>query len=343
MRTKKLRVLQLVHKALVPPPAVDDLAPEAFLELKTEWDVKCALEELGHTVLPLGVQDDLAPLRRAIDEWNPHVVFNLLEEFHNRVQFDAHVVSYLELKRVAYTGCNARGLVLARDKALSKKVLHYHRIRVPRFTVYPRGRKSRIVRGRRALRFPVIVKSLIAEGSEGIAQASVVHNEDTMLERIAFVHRAVGTDALAEEYVDGRELYVAVVGNHQLRVLPTWELFLDGLPSDAPRIATRKIKWDVKYQKKHDIDIGPAAELPDEVRRRIPRLAKRIARLLNIDGYVRIDFRLTPDGELYFLEANPNPDIAWGEELAASAEAGGLAYEQLVQKLLNLGRRRARF
>ncbi|MEM9073477.1 MAG: ATP-grasp domain-containing protein [Myxococcota bacterium] len=342
MKKRKLRVLQLVHETLVPPPSIEGMDEAAFLEVKTEWDVKCALEELGHTILPVGVRDELGPLRSAIREWKPHIVFNLLEEFHDRVVLDAHVAGYLELERMPYTGCSARGLVLARDKALSKKVLHYHRIRVPRFAVFPRGRKVRPTRALRALEFPVIVKSLIAEGSEGIAQASVVSNDEALRERVAFVHRTVGTDAVAEQYIDGRELYVGVLGNHQLTVLPTWEIFLDGLPKDAPRIATRKIKWDVKYQKKHNIDIGPARELPEEVVARIPKLARRIVRLLNLDGYVRIDFRLTPSGELYFLEANPNPDIAWGEEFASAAEAGGFKYEPLIQKLLNLGLRRAR-
>lgn len=342
MAKRKLRVLQLVHEALVPPASVEGMKEEDFLDIKTEWDVKCALEALGHEVLTVGLEDELRPLRRAIEQWKPHVVFNLLEEFHGRVTFDAHVVGYLELKRMAYTGCNPRGLVLARDKALSKKVLHYHRIKVPRFAVFPRGRKIRPSKALRSLRYPVIVKSLIAEGSEGIAQASVVWSDAALQERVAFVHRTVGTDAVAEQYIEGRELYVGVIGNHQLQVLPTWELFLEGLPPDAPRIATRKIKWDVKYQKKHNIDIGPAKELPAEVAARIPTLARRIVRLLNLDGYVRIDFRLTPEGQLYFLEANPNPDIAWGEELADAAEAAGIGYDQLLQKLMNLGMRRAK-
>ncbi|HJL27286.1 MAG TPA: ATP-grasp domain-containing protein, partial [Polyangiaceae bacterium LLY-WYZ-15_(1-7)] len=332
----KLRVLQIVHETLVPPPTIEGLPEEEFLEVKTEWDVKTGLEELGHTVMPLGLRDELAPLRRAIDDWEPDVVFNLLEEFHGEVLYDAYVASYLELKRVAYTGCNPRGLILARDKALSKKVLAYHRIPVPRFAVFPRGRK---VRRPKSLAFPVIVKSLVAEGSEGIAQASVVTSDEALAERVAFVHRTVGTDAVAEQFIDGRELYVAVLGNHRLRVLPTWELFLDGLPADAPRIATRKVKWDVGYQKKHGIDIGPARPLPEEVERKLPKLARRICRALNVDGYVRIDFRLTPEGKLYFLEANPNPDVAWGEEFASAAEAAGLDYEALLDRIVKNGLR----
>lgn len=338
---RKLRVLQLVHESLVPPDSLEGLSDAQRREIRTEFAVKEALEKLGHDVKPLGIYEDLTPLRKAIEHWKPHIVFNLLEEFGGQVKFDAHVAGYLELKGVPYTGCNPRGLVLARDKALSKKVLAYHRIRIPHFAVFPRGRKVRANRALRSLAFPVIVKSLVAEGSEGISQASVVNSDDALRERVDFIHRSVRTDAVAEQYIDGRELYVAVIGNHRLKVLPTWELFLDGLPADAPRIATRKVKWSEAYQEKHNILIGPAEPaIETALEAKLQRTARRIVKLLNIDGYVRIDFRLTPEGRLYFLEANPNPDVEPDAEFASSAEAVGLDYGQLIQKLLTLGLRR---
>ncbi len=337
---RKLRVLLLVHESLVPPDSLEGLSAAQKLEIKTEHNVKCALERLGHEVMPLGVYEDLTPLRKAIEEWKPHIVFNLLEEFGGQVKFDAHVAGYLELLGVPYTGCNPRGLVLARDKALSKKVLHYHRIRIPHFAVFPRGRKIRATKALRNLQFPLIVKSLVAEGSEGIAQASVVSTDEALLERVEFVHRTVRTDAVVEQYIEGRELYVAVLGNHRLEVLPTWEIYLEGMPADSARIATRKVKWSEDYRKRHNIKIGPAREVPEMVATKIAQLARRIVKLLNIDGYVRIDFRLTPDGNLYFLEANPNPDIEIDGELAGAAKAAGLDYDALVQKLLKLGLRR---
>jgi len=286
----------------------------------------------------VGLSDELAPLRTAIDEFEPHVVFNLLEEFRGEAIFDAHVVGYLELKHTPYTGCNPRGLLLARDKALSKKVLAYHRIRVPRFRVFPRYRK---IRRPKQLEFPLIVKSLIEEGSYGIAQASVVHNDKALEERVAFIHDKILTDAVVEQYIPGRELYVAVLGNHRLQVLPTWEIFLDHLPEDAARIATRKVKWDLEYQDKYKVRIGRAKDLPEELERRIARLSRRICRRLGTDGCVRIDFRLDEEGQLYFLEANPNPDIAEDEEFASAAEAAGIDYLQLLQKIVSLGIRRA--
>lgn len=335
---KKRRVILLVHKSLVPPDDVKGLSPEELADFKTEHDVLSALRQLGHDVRVVGVSDELAPLRQAIDEFKPHVVFNLLEEFRELAIFDSHVVAYLELKRTPYTGCNPRGLVLARDKALSKKVLAYHRIRVPRFAVFPRYRK---IRRPRHLEFPLIVKSLIEEASYGIAQASVITNDKALEERVAFIHEKILTDAVVEQYIPGREIYAGVFGNHRLKVLPAWELFLNNLPEDAPKIATRKVKWDLKFREKHGIKMGRAKKLSEDLERHIAKTTRRICRRLGIDGYVRVDFRLGDDGELYFIEANPNPDIANGDEFAGAALASGLKYPALIQKVLSLGIRRA--
>ena len=204
--------------------------------------------------------------------------------------------------------------------------------------MFPRYRK---IRRPKQLEFPLIVKSLIEEGSYGIAQASVVHNDKALEERLAFIHEKILTDAVVEQYISGRELYVSVLGNHRLHVLPTWEIFLDQLPDDAPKIATRKVKWDLEYQEKYKVRIGRAKGLSDEMERRIARLSRRICRRLGTDGCVRIDFRLDDSGRLYFLEANPNPDIAEEEEFASAAKAAGIGYLGLLQKIVNLGIRRA--
>lgn len=331
-------MLVLMHEDLIPPADISGLSPSEVLPFATEYDVVTAMQWLGHEAIKLGVHDELAPLRRALKEIKPHVVFNLLEEFHGEAVYDQHMVSYLELQRTAYTGCNPRGLVLGRDKALSKKVLHYHRIRCPKFAVFPLGRR---VRRPARLPFPLIVKSLVEEGSTGISEASVVNNDEKLVERVSFIHRSVGTDAIAEEFIDGREVYAGVMGNHRLTVLPPWELKIAELRSDAPRIATRRVKFDLAFQNKHNIELAPA-NFDDALTARYEAVAKRIYRVLGLSGYARIDFRLTPKGELYFLEANPNPDIARGEEFSSAAKATGLEYEPLLQKLLNLGMSKAR-
>jgi D-alanine-D-alanine ligase len=209
---------------------------------------------------------------------------------------------------------------------------------VPRFRVFPRYRK---IKRPPRLEFPLIVKSLIEEGSYGIAQASVVNTDKALEERVAFIHDKIMTDAVVEQYIAGRELYASVLGNHRLNVLPTWEIFLDKLPDDAAKIATRKVKWDYDYQEKYGVRLGRAKGLSDEMERRIGTLSRRICRRLGTDGSVRIDYRLDENGELYFLEANPNPDIGDGDEFASAAKAAGIGYNALLQKIVNLGIRRA--
>jgi D-alanine-D-alanine ligase len=332
---RKHRILVLMHTDLIPPEDVKKLSEQEFLELKTEYDVLQGLRKLGHEARPLGLVDDLAPLRSAITEFKPHIVFNLLEEFHGSVLLDQNVVSYLELVQASYTGCNPRGLMIARDKALSKKILHYHRIPVPRFQVVPKGRTLK--RKPAALEYPLIVKSLYEEASLGIAEASVVTNDEKLVERVAFMHDKIGSDAILEQYIDGRELYVAVLGNHRLRVLPALEWTIGQLRPDAPRIATRRAKWDPAYQQRRDVRLEPAEGLLPEVVRTLLQVTKRAYRLLGLSGYARMDFRLGADNRPYFLEANPNPDIAREAELAEAAELDGLDYPALLDRVLRVG------
>jgi D-alanine-D-alanine ligase len=331
---KKLRVLALMHPELVPPDNASQLTEAERFELKTEWDVLSTLRKMGHEVRALGVQDELLPIRDAVEEFKPHVVFNLLEEFHGNVLFDHNVVSLLELLRVSYTGCNPRGMIISREKSLAKKLLVFHRIRVPAFHVFPRGRK---VKRPRALQFPLIVKSLTEHASLGISQASLVANDPELTERVEFVHRRIATDAIAEQFVEGREIYVGVIGNDRLTALPPRELVFERARPDAPLIATARAKHDLEYQKRHGIDQRAAENLPPAVASTIAHVSKRIYRILGLSGYARLDYRLSPDGHLWFLEANPNPEIAIGEEFASAAKQAGMEYRDLLQRILNLG------
>ena len=336
-RKKKLRVVVLMHPSTVPPENPEEYSERRAYEWKTELDVMTTLRELGHEVHPVAVRDELSPIRTVIEEWKPDIVFNLLEEFLGQQEFDHHVVSYLELMQVAYTGCNARGMVLSRDKALGKKLLAYHHMVVPKFAVFERGRRVHRPKG---LDFPLIVKSLIHEASLGISQASLVENDEKLRERVAFIHQRNGTDAIVEQYVDGREFYAGVIGNVRLEVLPIWELVFENLAPGAVPIATASVKHDPEYQRRRGIYQQHAEDLPATLRDHIVKQTKRIARTLDLDGYNRIDYRLAPDGKLYFLEANPNPDIAKSEEFASAAEEAGMEYPELIQRVLDLALRR---
>lgn len=336
-RRKKLRVLVLMHEDLVPPDDISALSESEFHKVKTESDIIAALKQLGHETQKLGVRDAVVPIRKTVEGWEPDIVFNLLDEFQGEAIYDQHVVAFLELLRVPYTGNNPRGLVLARDKALSKKVAMYHRITVPRFFTVRKGRR---VRRPKRLDFPLIVKSLVEEASMGISKASIVRDGDALEARVRFMHDRIGTDAIVEQFIPGREIYVGVLGNDRLVALPPRELIVDELEPGEDLIATESLKHNVHYQKKHGVRIQGAMKLPEGVAKDLERVSKRIYRMLSLEGYARIDYRLSEDGRLYFLEANPNPELANFEELASAAKKAGISYPDLIQRVLNLGLRR---
>ena len=331
---KSTRILALVHEHLVPPADTAGL-DVVNAEWKMEHDVIVTLQERGHDVEVLGVHDDLSGIRPAIDRFQPQIVFNLMEAFAGVTTFDQNVVSYLELLRIPYTGCNPRGLMLARDKALSKKLMAWHRIPVPGFFVVRRGETARLPK---RLRFPLIVKSLFYEASVGISQASVVETAEQLHRRVQFIHERVGTAAIVEQFIDGRELYVGVAGNNRLRVFPVWEMSFARMPDNRWRIATERVKWSDQYQKRHGVTTD-AATLSDADAARIAHIAKRAYRALDLSGYARIDLRMDASGGVYVLEANPNPNLAYGEDFAESGEASGVSYEELLERIVALGLR----
>jgi len=331
---KRLRIMVLMHESLVPPDDLDGYSEAEMLEWKTEYDVVTTLRELGHEVFPVGVSDDLGVIRRSIRDRKPHISFNLLEEFHGVGVYDQHVVSYLELMKQHYTGCNPRGLLLSHDKALCKKILTFHDIYTPRFYVVPRGRKVALPDN---LEFPLLVKSVSEDASLGISKASVVRDHDQLNEQIQLVHEQIQTDALVENYIEGREMYVGVIGNRRLTVLPIWEMVFKNAPVGTQVIATSRVKWDLEYQKKMGVDTVEAVDLDDKTAEKIRDTCRRVYKALSLSGYARMDLRLTPDNKVFVLEANPNPNLSFGEDFAESAEKSGIGYEQLLQKIITLG------
>lgn len=331
---KKLRISVLVYEKFVPPDSIDGLTPKQIAPFKTEYDVTKGLRDLGHEVVTVGIGDDLAPIRDTLRNFKPDIAFNLLEEFAGLETYVPYVLGYLELGGHVYTGCNPRAMMIACNKGLTKKILRYHRIRAAEFVVVPFGTK---LRQPPRFPYPMIVKSDTAHGSVGIAQASFVTDEKKLAERIDFIHDQVQTDAIVEQYIEGRELYVGVMGNQRLTTLPIWEFFLEKLPDGAPRIVTQRMKWSHEYQERTGVTTGPAADLPPPVEKSIAALCKRIYRALGQTGYARMDLRLTPDGHVYLLESNPNPQLARDEDFTDSAKKAGLSYEELLGRIVNLG------
>ncbi len=331
---KPLRVLVLVQKGLIPP---DEASADEVLHApwKMEYGIIRTLRSLGHTAIPLAVESDLGVIRKAMDEEKPQIAFNCLEGFDEVATWDANVVGYLEMLKLPYTGCNSRGMLLGRDKSLTKTLLSYHRIPVPRFLIVPRERK---VKRPKRLDFPLFVKSLTMDASIGISQASVVETDAKLQERVNFIHESIGTDALVEQYIEGRELYVGILGNQRLQALPVWELSFAKMPEESRQIATERLKWSLAYQKKHGIDSG-AAELEPASALAMQELCKRSYRILMMSGCARIDLRLSAEGRAYVIEANPNPQLSPDEDFAQAALAAGMKYPELIQRLLGLGLR----
>ena len=331
---KTQRALVVVHASLVPPDSLEGHEAKEIDEWRTEYDVVSTLKSAGHAVRCVGVLDSLTELRAAVADWKPDIVFNLLEEFDGIVTYDQHVVAFLELLRQPYTGCNPRGLMLSRDKSLCKQLLAFHRVPTPQFAVFRRGARFHAPR---RLKFPLFVKSTVEDASLGIAQASVVEDAARLKERVEFVHEQVKSDALVEEYIEGRELYVGVMGNERLTRLPVWEMVFGSMPRTLAAIATRKVKWDKRYQQRYGITTLAASDLPPGIEARLDRLSRRIYRALGMSGYARMDFRVTPSGDIYVLEANANPNLEAAEDFAESARAAGIDYRELLERLVTLG------
>jgi D-alanine-D-alanine ligase len=333
---KRYRILLMVHEQLVPPEDIEGLTEKEIDVFRSEYDVYSTLYNLGHDVRVVGISDRFSKLRDTVKEWKPHVVFNLLQEFSGITSYEHHVVAYLELIRQRYTGCNPRGLMLSRDKVLTKQLLAWHRIATPAFHLFPFGvRFTEPKKGK--LQFPLFVKSATEDASVGIAQASIVEDMHQLRERVEFIHDRVQSDALVDEYIDGREFYIGVLGNKRLTTLPIWEIDFGTLTEKRSGIATSRVKWDRAYQARHGIKTGPAKGLSKAEADKLARLAKRIYRALHMCGFARLDLRMRQDGKVFLLEANANPDLTRGEDFAESAESGGINYDKLISRIVGLG------
>jgi len=331
---KKLKVLALFDAATATTIDQDFSAELKTEDWKTEANVLAALGKLGHTTEHLAIFDDLDLVRQKPQSFEPDVIFNLADQFKNNRAFDQNIVSFLEMHGLPFTGCGSTGLTLCKHKGISKKILGYHRIRVPDFVTIARGKG--IARPKR-LKFPILVKPLKEEASYGISQASFVETDEQFKERVQFIHEKYDHDVIAEEYIAGRELYVSVLGNQRLEAFPIRELVFKEVPPDEPKIATYKAKWDEEYRKRWGLQNQFAEGLDPAVAWKIQQTCKRIYRLLTIDGYARLDLRLTPNNEVYFIEANPNPILAEDEDFAQSALKANLPYPELIDRIVRLG------
>src|SRR5579859_2078675 len=328
-----MKILALFDFAQAVDPA-QEFSPESLKEQDkpTEACVLECLNRLGHEVETLAVFDNVPAIVEKLTAYAPDVVFNLTESFYHDRSHEPNIPALLDLMKVRYTGSGPEALLLCKDKALAKKVLTYHRVRLPRFVVSHRDRPLRRLR---RFKYPAFVKPISEESSDGISQASFVRMEDEAIERARFIHQKFNCDALIEEYIEGRELYLSVLGNNRLTVFPPREIFFEQVPDDTPKFATFHAKWNDSYREKWGIRNGPAGPLPEELNADLTELARKVYRLLKIRGFGRVDVRLTAAGEVYVIEANPNPCLAQDEDFAQSACMAGVEYDKLIQEILD--------
>ncbi len=335
---KRLRVL-LVFDIPYSVERTHDYAKE-FADANnwyTENDVYQALLENKYEVRRLGLFNDVRPLLEEVEEFKPDVIFNQVEAFHQVTRFDKNIAALIELLNIPYTGATPTAITLCNDKGLCKKILRYHRVRTPRFHTFYR---NHLVWLPSTIRLPCIVKPLTEEASRGISLASIVDDEKSFIERVNMIHERMGLDAIAEEYIEGRELYVSIIGDQRLRILPPREITFGQLPEDEPRIATYKAKWDDAYRKRWGIKDDFAGKLDDELAEHINDICKRAYRALNIRSYARFDLRVKASGNVYVIEPNANPCIAKEDELAQSANKVGITYPALIRMMVSQALRR---
>ncbi len=336
--TKKLNILLLIDAPFEPEPGYEYKEELKHDDWAAEKTILKTLTSQGHNVRLLGLHSKLEPLLNAVEENKPDVIFNLADVFKQNTHFDKNIASILELLEIPFTGASPINLMICNDKALSKKILSYHRIKVPQFYTFYRNHKIKHVK---RLKLPCIVKPLSEEASRGISQASVVDNDEALTERVKFIHDSLNRDAIAEEYIEGREFYVGVLGSKRVQALPLREMYFGDLPEDEPRIATYKAKWDEKYRRKWKLLNRPATGLTPELTKKAQDVCKRAYKALNMKCYARFDIRITDKDQIYIIEPNANPNLQPFDEFARAAEKAGITYDKLVEKVLNLAFQRA--
>jgi D-alanine-D-alanine ligase len=312
-----------------PGPARRKRGPDRRQKTDRE-QVAEALRANGYDAFLHELRDEAALLE--LSKTPADLIFNMVEAFAGDDSKEAHVAAFLELLDLRYTGAGPQALFLAQDKAAAKKIFDFHQIRTPRFAVSWRGKLDHID----DLQFPLIVKPAAEDGSVGIDAGAVVHTLKDLLERCARIEQQFDGPALIEEFIEGREIYVGVLGNEKAAALPVVELDLSRLPEGMPRIAGQEVKWERGTEAYEVTRSAAAQDLGDEMTRRLQDTAVQVYSALKLRDYGRVDMRLTPDGRIYVIEANPNPWLSPEAELAIASRLAGKSYVELIGQIVEL-------
>jgi len=303
---------------------------------------KADREEIFEALTKLGydpayhVLDGRPQSLSAVPRLEADLLFNLTESYAGDDTKDMNIAAYLDLSGVSYTGAGPHALYLAQDKALAKKIFAFHAIRTPYFATSYRGKLDHS----HDISFPLIVKPTSEDGSIGIDASSVVGSVKELMEKIHYIHEEFDSPALIEEYIEGREMYAAILGNESPEALPLVELDLSKLPEGTPRIAGKEVKWEKETEAYKVTKSAPAEDLDEETAKRLADTAIAAYQALKLRDYGRIDMRLTEKGDVYVIEANPNPWLSSAAEFVMAARKAGRSYSQLVGEIVDLARAR---
>ena len=303
---------------------------------------KKVLLDLGYSVSLLPINQSIDRITNGIKQEKPDLVFNLCETFRNNDRFETNITALLEMFKVPFTGSAPSGLFLSNDKHISKKIFDFHRIPYADFFVVRVGQDVSVPRG---FVYPLFVKPVREDASIGIDDNSVVYDYQSLAKKVKELHETLGGDVMVEEFIDGREFYVSVVGDDgNIRALPIVELDFSNWPEGKPKIYSNKAKIDETSEeyKKINFDYGETLKLSDEVQRKMKELAVKTAKALDVRDYARVDMRMDKDGKIYVLEANLNPYLNEEDILAMSASVDKISYPQLIEEIVRCAIARGR-
>ena len=330
MLKKKLKILVIYEKL-----PLKNFQIKNYLSLddwESENNIIDALGNLGHKVILHGIYDDISSFIKLVKKEKPHIVFNLCETFNQNRSLEPNISGLCELLNVPYTGADPLTLSLCKDKGLQKKILSYHQIKVPNFVILEKSTSTDILD---QISFPAVVKLLTFEASEGICNNSYVRNKQSCLKRVKYLISKFKTKVIVEEFIDGSEVYISLIGQKSVDAYQPVELCFENYPDKKPRLATYRVKWDKTYRKKWGLKVVKWEQNKTQ-ETILKNYCKNIFRILNLSGYVRFDLRIKTSNEIYFIEANPNPAIARTDEFFMSINLGGVGYEKMVEKILKL-------
>ena len=323
-------------------PTSLDFEPEYDIDVTTVMQeyraVGRALRRQGYHVRSVNIKDNLTKLENLIRRNKSDVVFNLIEFFHDDTEFEPNVAALFELHQVAYTGSGPLALAMCRNKVLTKRQLLAYEVPTPRFVVVDEPRMPK----RPKLRFPLIVKPPLEDASSGVEQGSVVHDAEALEQRLAYVHREFGAPILVEEFLDGPELHVGILGNDPPEMLPPIQWDFSEMPEDHPHIISFAAKWNPLAEVFHRVHSICPPKLPRRVLRKVEQVAIDAYDVLGCRDYARLDIRLDRQGHPFVLEANPNPDLTEGVSYMESAEAAGLTFGETLERIVEFALRRKR-